>query len=101
MGGGGESRTANSDRGLVFSVGGLGKLDCGLGRGETFFHDSNSDRDSDETFQISRKLGHEHVEFFCLLDSQLCSIVVILTLFKTSGLQAPDYSGVNNLQVPD
>jgi hypothetical protein len=39
-------------------------------RGETFFPDSDSDRDSDETFQISRKLGLEHVEFFCLLDSQ-------------------------------
>jgi len=35
-----------------------------------FFHDSGRDRDSDETFQISRKLGHD--EFFCLLDSQLC-----------------------------
>jgi hypothetical protein len=50
--------------------GGLGKLDCGLGRSETFFHDSDSDRYSDETFQISRKLGRELVEFFCLLDSQ-------------------------------
>jgi hypothetical protein len=37
-------------------------------RGET---DSGSDRDSDETFQISRNLGLEHVEFVCLLDSQL------------------------------
>jgi hypothetical protein len=51
MGGeGGESRAANSDRGLVLGVGGgLGKLDRGLGRGETFFPDSDSDRDSDET----------------------------------------------------
>ncbi len=49
---------------------GLGKLDSGLGRGETFFPDSDSDRDSDETIQISRKLGLVHVEFFCLLDSQ-------------------------------
>ncbi len=43
MGGGG---------GLILGVGGLGKLDPGLG--ETFFHDSDSDRDSDrdsdETF---------------------------------------------------
>jgi hypothetical protein len=50
---------------------GLGKLDRGLGRGETFFPDSDSDRDSDrdsdETFQISRKLGLEHIELFCLL----------------------------------
>ncbi len=38
-----------------------------------FFPDSGSDRDSDETFQISRNLGLEHVEFFCLLDSQPCS----------------------------
>ena len=54
-------------------MGGLGKLDRGLGRGETFFHDSDSDRDSDDTFQISRNLGLEHVEFFCLLDSQPCA----------------------------
>ncbi len=50
----------------------LGKPDRGLGRGETFFPDSGSDRDSDQTFQISRNLGLEHVEFFCLLDSQPC-----------------------------
>jgi hypothetical protein len=69
-----EPRTAIE---VSFSAwGGLGKLDRGLGLGETFFHDSDSDRDSDrnsdETFQISRKLGREHVEFFCLLDSQPC-----------------------------
>ena len=52
--------------------GGLGKPNRGRGRGETFFPDSGSDRDSDETFQISRNLGLEHVEFFCLLNSQLC-----------------------------
>ncbi len=63
-----EPRTAIE---VSFSAwGGLGKLDRWLGRGETFFHDSDSDRDSDETFQISRKLGREHVKFFCLLDSQ-------------------------------
>ncbi len=56
-----------------FSVwGGLGKPDRGLGRGKTFFPDSGSDRESDETFQISRNLGLEHVEFFCLLYSQPC-----------------------------
>ncbi len=72
-GGGGESWAANSDRGLVLGVGGgIGKLDRGLGRGETFFPDSDSDRDSAETFQISRKLGLVHVEFFCLLNSQPC-----------------------------
>ncbi len=60
-----EPRTAIE---LLFSAwGGLEKLDRGRDRGET---DSGSDRDSDETFQISRKLGHEH-EFVCLLDSQL------------------------------
>jgi hypothetical protein len=68
--GGGESRAANSHRGLVLGVGGLGKPDRGLGRGETFFPDSGSDRDSDETFRISRNLSLEQVEFFCLLDSQ-------------------------------
>ncbi len=61
--GGGGSRAANSDRGLV-------KPDRGLGRGETLFPDSGSDGDSDETFQISRNLGLVHVEFICLLDSQ-------------------------------
>jgi hypothetical protein len=65
-----EPRTAIE--GSFSAWGGLGKLDHGLGRGETFFPDSDSDRDSDETFQISRKLGLEHVEFFCLLDSQPC-----------------------------
>ena len=69
---GGGSRSANSNRGLVLGVGGLGKPNRGRGRGETFFHDSGSDHDSDETFQISRNLSLEHVEFFCLLDSQPC-----------------------------
>ncbi len=68
--GGGESRTANSDRGLVLGERGLGKPNRGRGRGETFFPDSGSDRDSDETFQISRNLILEHVAFVCLLDSQ-------------------------------
>ena len=73
MGGGGslEPRTAIE---LSFSAwGGLGKPSRGRGRGETFFPDSGSDRDSDETFQISRNLGLEHVAFVCLLDSQLWS----------------------------
>jgi hypothetical protein len=67
-----EPRTAIE--GSFSAWGGLGKLDCGLGCGETFFPDSDSnrdsDRDSDETFQISRNLGLVHVEFICLLDSQ-------------------------------
>ncbi len=63
-----EPRTAIE--GSFSAWGGLGKLDRGLGRGEPFFPDSDSD--SDETFQISRKLGLVHVEFFCLLGSQPC-----------------------------
>jgi hypothetical protein len=73
-GGGRDPRTAIE--GSFSAWGGLGKPNRGRGRGETFFPDSGSDRrsdrDSDETFQISRKLGHEHDEFFCLLNSQLC-----------------------------
>jgi hypothetical protein len=63
-GGGLDPRTAIE--GSFSAWGGLGKLDRRLGRGETFFPDSNSDRDSDETFQISRNLGLEHVEFIFL-----------------------------------
>ncbi len=67
----GESRTVIE---VSFSAwGDLGKPNRGRGRSETFFPDSGSDRDSDETFQISRNLGLEHVEFVCLLDSQLWS----------------------------
>ncbi len=68
-GGGRDLRTAIE--GSFSAWRGLGKPNRGRGRGETFFPDSGSDRVSDETFQISRKLGHEHDEFFCLLDSQL------------------------------
>ncbi len=50
--------------------GGLEKLDRGRDRGETFFPDSGSDRDSDETFRILQNLGLELDEFVCLLDSQ-------------------------------
>ncbi len=55
MGGGSrEPRTAIE---VSFSAwGGLEKLDRGRDRGETFFPDIGSDRDSDETFQISRNL---------------------------------------------
>jgi len=72
-----EPRTAIE--GSFLAWGGLRKLDCGLGRGETFFPDS----DSDETFQISQKLGLVHVEFFCLLDSQPCFTVPQPFLFKS------------------
>ncbi len=67
----GGSRSVNSDRALFLGVGGLEKLDRGRDSGETFFPESGSDRDSDETFQISRNLGLDHDEFFCLFDSQL------------------------------
>ena len=60
-----------SDQALVLGGGGLKKPNRGRDRGETFFPDSGSDRDSDETFQISRNLGLDPDEFFCLLDSQL------------------------------
>ncbi len=69
-GGGLDPRTAIE--GSFSAWGGLGKPDRGLGRGVTFFPNSSSDRDSDETFRISRNLGLKHVEFFCLLDSQPC-----------------------------
>jgi hypothetical protein len=69
---GGGSREPRTAVELSFSAwGGLGKPNRGRDRGETFFPDSGSDRYSDETFQISRNLGLEHVEFVCLLDSQL------------------------------
>ncbi len=61
-----EPRTAIA--GSFSAWGGLGELDCGLGRDEPFF----SDTDSDEAFQISRKLGLVHVEFFCVLVQQPC-----------------------------
>ncbi len=67
---GGDLDPRTAIKGSFSAWGGLGKPDRGLGRGETFFPDSGSDRDSDETFRISRNLGLEHVEFFCLLDSQ-------------------------------
>jgi hypothetical protein len=67
--GGGGSRAANSDRGLVLGVGGSQRTRSRAPRGEPFF----SDTDSDEAFQISRKLGLVHVEFFCVLVQQLCS----------------------------
>jgi hypothetical protein len=51
--------------------GGLEKPNLGRDRGETFFPDSGSDLDSDETFQISRNVGLDIDEIVCLLDSQL------------------------------
>ncbi len=59
--------------GSFSALGGLRKPNRGRDRGET---DSGSDRDSDETFQISRNLGLEHVEFVCILDSQLWGTLI-------------------------
>jgi hypothetical protein len=70
--GGGGLDPRRAIEGSFSAWGGLGNPDRGLGRGETFFPDSGRDRDSDETFQISQNLGLEHVEFFCLIDSQPC-----------------------------
>ncbi len=82
-GGGLDSRTAIE--GSYSAWGGLGKPNRGRDRGET---DSGSgrgsDRDSDVTFQISRNLGLEHVEFVCLLDSQLCTHDGASTQFSTN-----------------
>jgi hypothetical protein len=52
---------------------GLEKPNSGLDRSETFFPNSGSDLDSDETFQISRNVGLDIDEIVCLLDSQLWS----------------------------
>ncbi len=54
--------------GSFLAWGGLGELDRGLGRGVPFFLIAIA---IDEAFQISRKLGLVHVEFFCVLDQQL------------------------------
>jgi hypothetical protein len=68
---GGESLEPRLAIELSFSAGwGLEKPNSGRDRGETFFPDSGSDLDSDETFQISRNLGLEIDEIICLLDSQ-------------------------------
>ena len=64
---------AISNRALVLGGGGLKKPNLGRDRGETFFPDSGSDLDSDETFQISRNVGLDIDEIVCLLDSQLWS----------------------------
>jgi hypothetical protein len=50
---------------------GLEKPNSGLDPGETFFPNSVSDLDSDETFQISRNVGLDIDKIVCLLDSQL------------------------------
>ncbi len=84
--------------GSFLAWGGLGKPDRGLGRGETFFPDSGSDRDSDETFQISQNLGLEHVEFFCLLDSQpWCIEYGIASTFIQAKLDKDDFENFKTL----
>jgi hypothetical protein len=52
---------------------------AGAAAARLFFLTAVAIADSDETFQISRNLSLEHVEFVCLLDSQLCTDV---TLFE-------------------
>ena len=52
--GGGSLAPRTAIEGSFSAWGGLGKPNRGRDRGET---DSGSDRDSDETFQISRNLG--------------------------------------------
>ena len=68
--GGGSLEPWTAIEGSFSAWGGLGKPNRGRDRGETFFpdsgRDSGSDRDSDETFQISRNLGLELDEFVCL-----------------------------------
>jgi hypothetical protein len=68
--GGGVSSREQRWRARSRRGGGLGELDRGLGRGEPFFSDTDSD--SDEAFQISHRLGLVHVEFFCVLVQQPC-----------------------------
>jgi hypothetical protein len=66
---------------------GLEKPNSGLDRGETFFPNSGSDLDSDETFQISRNVGLDIDEIVCLLDSQLWVQTLqdfILSLYATA-----------------
>jgi hypothetical protein len=75
-GGGGESRAANSDRGLVLGVGGSRRTGSRARPRRAFFSDSDSNSDSDEAFQILRKLSLAHVEFFCVLVQQLWSELV-------------------------
>jgi hypothetical protein len=50
---------------------GLKKPNSDRNHGETFFPNSGSDLDSDETSQISRNVGLDIDEIVCLLDSQL------------------------------
>ena len=88
-GGGLDPRTAIE--GSFSAWGGLGKPNRGRDRGET---DSGSDRDSDETFQISQNLGLEHVEFVCLLDSQLCPQPPLFFIFYSTQKCAPSLCSV-------
>jgi hypothetical protein len=48
---------------------GLEKPNSGRDRGETFFPNSGSNLDSDETFQISRNVCLDIDKIVCLLDS--------------------------------
>jgi hypothetical protein len=82
---------------------GLEKPNSSRDRGETFFPNSGSDLDSDETFQISRNVGLDIDEIVCLLDSQLCTdprirIRTKMSRIHNSGLNKPEtvYAEVGN-----
>jgi hypothetical protein len=67
---------------------GLEKPNSGLDPGETFFPNSVSDLDSDETFQILRNVGLDIDEIVCLLDSQLLEIVIFRGTLAHSNLSS-------------
>ena len=62
---------------------GLEKPNLGLDPSETFFPNSVSVLDSDETFQISRNPGLDVDENVCLLDSQLCIDTLLMQYAST------------------
>ncbi len=68
---------------------GLEKPNSGLDRGETFFPNSGSDLDSDETFQISRNVGLDIDEIVCLLDSQLWLVATVRKMYNTVKISKP------------
>jgi hypothetical protein len=81
---------------------GLEKPNSGLDPVETFFPNSGSDLDSDETFQISRNLGLDIDEIVCLLDSQLCSLpnAAACRLNLNSGENLELGTGLSHIRLP-
>jgi hypothetical protein len=80
-------------------VWGLEKPNSGRDRGETFFPDSGSYLDSDETFQILQNLSLEIDEIVCLLDSQLCA-KPNLSQLNLSGLSLAKPAKLNFFKTP-